>query len=86
MTQLLFFTLRNWNGQILVDLGDPHVGVYTTEWQPWSVCNIELDPGVYCMCLKNISGKVSKRSIMVSLNWQTQVFFLEKNKGLDKTE
>ncbi|MEO5891957.1 MAG: hypothetical protein ABIQ31_17045 [Ferruginibacter sp.] len=72
-------TLRNSADEILVDFGSPGVGAYTSGTDPWSACNVQLDPGVYCLCLVTNSGQMIRQSVVASPDWQTQVFLLQGN-------
>lgn len=79
-------TLRSSKDEVLVDFGSPDVGSYSYDWDPWSACNVQLDPGAYCLCLKTYSGKILKQTIIASPGWQTQVFLLQRNYGFIKKD
>lgn len=79
-------TLRNTKDEILVDFGSPDVGIYSYDWEPWSACNVELDPGVYSLCLETHSKRMYKQTIIASPGWQTQIFLLQRNYGIKEVD
>ncbi|MEO5995142.1 MAG: hypothetical protein ABIN89_00510 [Chitinophagaceae bacterium] len=79
-------TLRNSNDEVLVDYGNPDIGIYSTDWEPWSACNVELNPGIYFLSLKTASGQTLQQTIVASPDWQTQVFLLQRNYGLKEKD
>ena len=73
-------TLRDVADQILVDFGRPEIGFNSATSDPWSACNVELNPGVYILCLET-KGKTFKQVIAASPSWQTQVFLLKSDRA-----
>lgn len=45
----------------------------------WAACNIEVDPGLYRVSVEIEPGKRVEQTIVACRNWQTQVFFLQRN-------
>jgi hypothetical protein len=79
-------TLRNLEDQVLVDFANPDIGSYTTDWEAWSACNVELDPGTYFLCLETASSELFKQTIITSPSWQTQIFLLQRNYGIKEQD
>lgn len=79
-------TLCHKDGHILVDFGSANVGKFVTGWDPWSTCNVQLDPDLYILCLKTASGKILKQTIAACSGWQTQLFFLQRDYGFEERD
>lgn len=47
--------------------------------EPWTACNIQVNPGVHTLCLTNNFNEVFEMSIVACQGWQTQVFLSCKN-------
>lgn len=74
-------TLRNLKDQVIVDFASPDIGHYTTNWEAWSACNVELNPGTYLLCLETGNGETFSQAIVTSPSWQTQIFLIQRDYG-----
>jgi hypothetical protein len=79
-------TLRDDRDEILVDFGKPDVGTFNWEGQPWAACTVDIDPGVYNLCLTTVNGDTYKQTIAACEGWQTQIFMEPKNYGLKEKD
>jgi hypothetical protein len=79
-------TLRDYNDLELIDFGRPEIGYYTFEGDPWAACYIDIDPGIYTLCLETGSGARYKQTIVTSPGWQTQIFLQPKNYGIKEKD
>jgi hypothetical protein len=71
-------TLRTLDGQVIADL-DASGEKQLDEADPSAACSIELDPGVYRLVLEAGPGQTLEQSIVASPDWQTQVFFFQRD-------
>jgi len=74
-------TLHDLTGQQLVDLSN--AGTWEkSDGNSWTACNIELMPGSYRLRVDAGQEGVFEQSIVVCERWQTQVFLLRREYGL----
>jgi hypothetical protein len=73
-------TLMDRKGNMLVDFTDPSLPRSSGE-DPWSACNVAVNPGIYYLRLETGSDQILQMSVVASANWQTQVFMLQHNYG-----
>lgn len=71
--------LTNTYGQVLADFGNQATATYESGPASWSACNVQLDPGVYCLRLETKKGNIFNQSIVASAGWQTQIFLLQRD-------
>lgn len=79
-------TLRDHQDKILIDFGSPDIGRYNLDGQAWAACDVELEPGVYTLCLATAAGDSFKQNIVTSPGWQTQVFLQPKDYGVKERD
>lgn len=79
-------TLRNSKDEVLVDFGDPAIGTYSFERNPWAACEVDVEPGIYTLCVETAAKEVYKHNIVACRNWQTQVFFQPKDYGTSERD
>lgn len=77
-------TLHNEQGKELVNL--EKLSDEEVRWDPWAACNIELEPGFYCLSLTTANGDTLEQTIVASPGWQTQIFLLVRNYGYKKED
>lgn len=41
---------------------------------PWAACSVEVNPGLYCLCLKTPRGEIMEQTVYAAKNCQTQIF------------
>lgn len=71
-------TLRDRHDTVLVDFEKLSV-ISDYKFDMWAACNVELEPGNYCLCQEVENNDTMKQTITCCGGWQTQVFLLEKN-------
>ncbi|MDI1436384.1 caspase family protein [Polyangium sorediatum] len=70
-------SLRDAKGRVLVDFERQSKRGPGTDG-PWATCNVELDPGVYCLSVETPHGTLSQ-TVVTTRERQTQVFLLLRN-------
>ena len=75
-------TLHDFEGNLLVDFEQSGVRELTSpriaRFDPWTGCNIEVNPGIYRIRLKTPKWGAIEQVVVASPNWQTQIFLLQK--------
>lgn len=74
-------TLRDSSSKLLVNFGAPEIGFFTYEGEPWAACDVDIDPGIYTLCLETAAQNIYKLTIVACLNWQTQIFLQPRDYG-----
>jgi hypothetical protein len=73
-------TLLDRDGKLLVDFfkdSDTNLSTKRPDEDPWSACNVQVDPGFYRLCLKVSTGQKLEQTLIATKGWQTQVFLLQ---------
>ncbi|HEV7333086.1 MAG TPA: hypothetical protein VGN63_18775 [Flavisolibacter sp.] len=76
--------VKDFSGKININLEEK--AFYDKQADPWAACNIELDPGVYRLCLETAEGKILEQSVVTCRDWQTQLFLLQHNYGIQRND
>ena len=72
--------LMDRKGNMLVDFTDPSLPRSTGE-DPWSACNVAVNPGIYYLRLETGSNQILQMSVVACGDWQTQLFMLQHDYG-----
>ncbi len=68
-------SLRDAQDNVVVDFGTQSASSLAAD--PWSACNVQVNPGLYRLSLDLPSGARLEQTIVASPGWQTQVFALQ---------
>ncbi len=79
-------TLRDNSDSVLVDFGDPSIGFFTYDGEPWGACDVDISPGIYTLCLETAAKINYKLTIVACPSWQTQIFLQPRNYGREQND
>lgn len=76
-------TLHDESGNLIADI-ERLASRSQKEWDPWAACLIKVNPGTYRLRLELANKSQIEQSIVTSANWQTQLFYLQRDYGNEK--
>ena len=76
-------TLRDTQGNLVADFARQSVSGNGSGngGDPWSACNVRVNPGLYRLSLETSLGAKLEQSVIASPGWQTQIFLLQRAYG-----